>query len=235
MQLSKHSSEAKLFPSLDPKIRESWMELWNQNKFDVEVAKAVMTPISDQKAKGHTLPMVWTNRDSLPSIRSEIKYMGTASAIIKLMDCLMELKRLSVTNNALDSAYGLEYVATTIVNDETLRSWKIVEFNNIIHMAMKGEFGVIYRIDLSVIYEWINKYDVIRCAHIAEEKRKEQKKHEEEVINMRTDGMNREVAARMAAIMKNALEPSMEKEAIKNAERKRKIEMDRETMRLMYE
>lgn len=184
-------------------IREKWQELQAKGEFSEATAFAVMLPLNQQYNLGKSLEMVWDNRLQLPSIQDEIKYLGESSAVIKIMDLLNGLNRLAVGKNTLDDV-GLKELAEMIVEDMALRRWKLTEFKVITTMAIRGEFGTIYdRVDASVVYEWIRKYEVDRHRKIQAERDKEQSQH--------NGPIHPEVAGKMAAMFKQFAKPEPER------------------------
>ena len=184
-------------------IRERWQELQAKGEFSEATAFAVMLPLNQQYNLGKSLEMVWENRLQLPCIQDEIKYLGESSAVMKIMDLLNGLNRLAVGKNTLDDV-GIKELAEMIVEDMALRKWKLTEFKVITTMAIRGEFGTIYdRVDASVVYEWIRKYEVDRHRKIQHEREKEQSQH--------NGPIHPEVAGKLAAMFKQFAKPEPEK------------------------
>lgn len=202
------SNEKSMLPwdglKLPEPVKKRWMELQEKGEFSEATAFAVMLPLNQQYNMGKSLDMIWENRMQLPSVRDEIKYMGGASAVMKVMDLLNGLNRLAVGKNSLADEAGIKELAELIVDDMELRRWKLIEFKNIATMAIRGEFGTIYdRIDANTVYEWIRKYELDRYRKIETEREKEQSQH--------NGPIHPEVAGKMAEIFKKFAKPEPER------------------------
>lgn len=194
--------------SLPDAVLKRWEELNTAGEFNQDTVFAVMLPLNQQYNLGKSLDMVWDNRMQLPSIQDEIKYLGEASAVMKIMDFLNGLNRLAVGKNSLADENGLKELAEMIVEDLELRKWKITEFKLIATMAIRGEFGPIYdRVDASVVYDWIRKYEVDRHRKIQHERDKERSKH--------NGPINPEVAGKLAGMFKQMAKPEPERKTQK--------------------
>ncbi len=202
------SNERSMQPWEEHKLPESiqkrWAELKEKGEFNEATAFLVMLPLNQQYNLGKSLEMVWENRLQLPCIHDEIKYIGEASAVMKIMDLLNGLNRLAVGKNSLSDEAGLKELAEMIVDDMALRKWKLTEFKVITTMAIRGEFGTIYdRVDSSVVYEWIRKYEVDRHRKIQAERDKVQSQH--------NGPIHPEVAGKLAAKFKEFAKPEPER------------------------
>ncbi len=191
-----------------------WLQLKSENRFDLEVAKAVSTSLKEQCALAKNMDECWSNAKLLPSIQAEKKYSGDDTAILKMIRLLNPINMIAAGNNALANESGLKYAAEMIVNDESLKHWKLVEFSNMVHMAIKGEFGVIYnRVDIGVVYEWIGKYDKIRMEKIHIEREKARVEEEKNIQNIHPD-----VAKKIAESFAKCAKPVATKKRYTNPE-----------------
>lgn len=190
--------------NLPESVQKRWQELQAKGEFNEATAFAVMLPLNQQYNLGKSLEMVWDNRMQLPCIQDEIKYLGESSAVMKVMDLLNGLNRLAVGKNSLSDEGGIKELAEMIVEDMALRKWKLTEFKVITTMAIRGEFGTIYdRVDASVVYEWIRKYEVDRHRKIQAEREKEQSQH--------NGPIHPEVAGKLAGMFKQFAKPEPER------------------------
>lgn len=191
-------------------VRKRWIQLREEGRFSLEAATSVLLPIPEQVEMGRSLDQIYQNGRQLPSLGDEIKYMGEASATIKLIAFLNPLNMLAVGNNGLATDLGMRAMAEMILEDENLRRWKLVEFRILVQTAIKGGFGPIYgRIDAAVVYDWINKYATIRLQKIEDERIREQKKLESEQ-------MDKKVAEKLSDALKKVLPETVTKAQTKH-------------------
>lgn len=186
-------------PGREPIVRKIWADLVQEGKFSENAALISCTPLEVQNQLGGTIEKTWENRLKLPNIREMVKFQGLEFTRTIVLTYLNKLNTLSVGKNALNNEEGVSEVADEIIKD--FPDLKVVEIRNIVMNAMKGKYGEIYdRIDINVIYKWINAYMADRFAHIDREREREKKRIE-------TEKWSQENAARFAAMQIKTLPP----------------------------
>lgn len=131
--------------------------------------------MSQQKEFGKNLNELIKNAHLLPDIESEIKYHSESTCAMKLIIILNQLNKLSLGKNSFASESGVKDIALRIVQDETLKRWKLVEFDLLVQGMLKGKYGKFYdRLDSEVLYDCINQYDKERMEAIEHNRQKKE-------------------------------------------------------------
>lgn len=156
-----------------PTLQKRWEVLKQENRFSQVAADLSCVPMNVQCKIGNNLEAILDNQTKLSSVGELIKYQEETYLRAILISFFNRLSSLAVGNNSLNNDSNIDELVSMILNDPEYKSWKIVEFNLIIDMAIKGKFEKIYRIDANVVFDWINEYSRISATAIRTRRDKE--------------------------------------------------------------
>lgn len=215
--------------AIKPRTKEEWGKLMATGKFDAQCAYNSQQNLTTQRGLGSNVENVIKNAKFLPSIKTEIKYIGKTATTFILMDILRQLSRLAVGKNALSSDEELKFVAETILSDDDLRSYKLIELDLVVKNILTGKAGKIYdRMDQTVLYDAISEYDRERAVYI-EMKRMEENKPNVEDMKPDKEGIKK-LADAMGKMASLSADREAEKRRVNSEKGKQKVKEDQETL-----